>query len=81
MTFKDSSLISDELPYYGQDIILSHGQFNNSLSYHLTLNSIRNEGANSPDQDLRVNTSLSALDLAANSIRVREQMHLLRSAE
>lgn len=35
MTFKDSSLISDELPYYGQDIILSHGQFNNSLSYHL----------------------------------------------
>ena len=35
MTFKDSNSIPDELPYYGQDIILSHRQLHNILSYHL----------------------------------------------
>ena len=55
---------------------------NTSLSsLDLAGNRIGNEGANSLAQDLRVKTSLSALDLAANSIVMREQIHLLGSAE
>ena len=63
MTFKDSSLISDELPYYGQDIILSHGHFNNSLSYHLPTRSCPEGLSSIYDLDLfNVNTHNPNID-------------------